>query len=398
MTINVTSLNDAPVGTAKTVTTLEDKPYVFTAANFGFTDPNDALAVNRLKAVQITTLPLKGTLTLYNAVTKLDEPFPPYTSVSVANITSGSLKFKPAGDASGVGYTSFTFQVQDDGGTLNGGVDTDSTARTMTINVTPVNDAPIGTSKTVTMLERTLSTSPLYTFTTADFGYTNPSDTPQERFRGVYFTLPQLGLLYNLNNGGAPLSVTGVPQYMSAADIAAGKLQFKPARHGNGSPYTQFTFRVRDSGGIANGGIDTDPSPKTMTINVTPANSPPVGKDITISMARNGTRTFTIADFGFTDPGDSPANTLSRVKIASLPTKGSLTIQDYYGDEVAVTLGRFITATDIRLGRLKYKPVAGAGGTPYATFTFQVEDDGANGTGSNVNLDAIAKKVTINVA
>ena len=150
---------------------------------------------------------------------------------------------------------------------------------------------------------------------------------------------------------------------------------------------------MRDNGGIANGGIDTDPNPKTMTINVTPANSPPMGKDITISMVRNATRTFTIADFGFTDPSDSPANKLSRVKIASRPAQGSLTIGG-----VAVTLGQVITAADIGLGNLKYKPAAGGGGAPYATFTFKVEDDGASGSGNNVNLDTIARKVTINVA
>src|SRR6185437_1699054 len=47
----------------------------------------------------------------------------------------------PAANANGANYASFTFQVQDDGGVLNGGVDLDATARTMTINVTPVNQS-----------------------------------------------------------------------------------------------------------------------------------------------------------------------------------------------------------------------------------------------------------------
>ena len=41
MTVNVTSVNDAPAGTNKTITTLEDTAYTFTAADFGFSDPND---------------------------------------------------------------------------------------------------------------------------------------------------------------------------------------------------------------------------------------------------------------------------------------------------------------------------------------------------------------------
>ena len=36
--------------------------------------------------------------------------------------------FTPAANANGAGYASFTFQVQDDGGTANGGVDLDPIA------------------------------------------------------------------------------------------------------------------------------------------------------------------------------------------------------------------------------------------------------------------------------
>ena len=62
--------------------------------------------------------------------------------VSAANITSGLLKFVPVANANGTPYTTFTFQVQDNGGTANGGVDLDQSANTVTINVTAVNDAP----------------------------------------------------------------------------------------------------------------------------------------------------------------------------------------------------------------------------------------------------------------
>ncbi|NLD89775.1 MAG: hypothetical protein GX634_05475, partial [Lentisphaerae bacterium] len=61
--------NHAPVGTSNTVTLAEDSPYVFTAADFGFTDPNDS-PPNQFAAVKITTLPAAGTLTSGgNAVT-----------------------------------------------------------------------------------------------------------------------------------------------------------------------------------------------------------------------------------------------------------------------------------------------------------------------------------------
>jgi hypothetical protein len=45
---------------------LEDTQYTFTAANFGFTDPNDSPA-NALTAVKITTIPGVGSLTCRRA-------------------------------------------------------------------------------------------------------------------------------------------------------------------------------------------------------------------------------------------------------------------------------------------------------------------------------------------
>ena len=56
-------------------------------------------------------------------------------------------------DANGTGYASFTFQVRDDGGTANGGVDTDASANTITFDVTPVNDVPVANPDQATTTE-----------------------------------------------------------------------------------------------------------------------------------------------------------------------------------------------------------------------------------------------------
>jgi len=64
-----------------------------------------------------------------------------------------NLVFTPAANANGVGADSFTFQVQDDGGTSDGGVDTDQTPNTFTFDITSVNDAPDGTDATLSTLE-----------------------------------------------------------------------------------------------------------------------------------------------------------------------------------------------------------------------------------------------------
>ncbi len=187
--------------------------------------------------------------------------------VTVSDINGGKLVFTPAANANGTGYASFTFQVEDDGGTANGGSNLDATPRTMTINVTSVNDAPVGTNKTVTTLEDTP-----YTFTAADFGFTDPNDTPANNLLAVEITtLPAAGTL--ADNG---VAVTA-GQFISVSDINAGKLVFTPAANANGAGHASFTFQVEDDGGTANGGVNLDLTPRTMTVNVTSVNDAPVG-------------------------------------------------------------------------------------------------------------------------
>ncbi len=131
-------VNGAPVGTSNTVIAPENGSYTFAAADFGFSDPNDSPA-NNFQAVEITTLPSAGTLTDNGAAVSAGQ------YVSVSDISAGYLVFTPAANAYGTPYDGFTFQVQDDGGTANGGADTDPTPRTMTVNVNrPPTAADIG--------------------------------------------------------------------------------------------------------------------------------------------------------------------------------------------------------------------------------------------------------------
>ena len=142
---SITSVNDAPSGISSTVTTLEDTAYVFSVADFGFSDSRDTPA-NSLLAVKINTLPVAGSLALSGVAVTAGQ------FVSTTDISAGRLAFTPEANANGNGYASFSFQVQDDGGTLNGGIDLDQTVRTLSLNVTPVNDAPIRSAGTVANL------------------------------------------------------------------------------------------------------------------------------------------------------------------------------------------------------------------------------------------------------
>ena len=128
-------------------------------------------------------------------------------------------------------------------------------------------------------------------------------------------------------------------------------MKFVPGVNGNGTPYTTFTFQVQDNGGTANGGVDLDQSPNTMTINVTAVNDAPTGTDTLVAIDEETTYTFTQANFGFGDALDTPANVLSGVKITTLPGAGTLQLN---GSNVS--LGQLIPASSIVNGFLKFVP------------------------------------------
>jgi hypothetical protein len=375
--ITIDSVNDPPSGANATVSTLEDAPYVFQAADFGFTDSNDT-PPDALLAVTIVSLPGSGTLTLNGAgVASLD-------SIAIADIDAGKLAFVPGANDNGSRYASLTFKVEDDGGTGSGGLDLDQTANTLTVDVTSVNDAPSGADNSVSTLADNS-----YPFDASDFGFSDPDDSPADSLADSLqavkiATLPGVG---TLTDSAVPVSVG---QVVPVSDLA-GNLVFTPNAGEVGQPYDSFTFQVQDDGGTANGGIDLDGSPNSMQIDVTPLNHAPSGADRTKSILEDSSLTFGVGDFGFTDAGDTPANGLLAVKVTTPPAAGLLK-----DNGVAVTAGGFVPAADIIANRLVFSPTLNANGTPYATFGFQVQDDGGT-AGGGVDLDQSVNTITIDV-
>ena len=127
--------HDAPAGTDATLTALEDQIYTFLTDDFGFTDPFD-IPANSFASVIITTLPAAGSLALNGDPVTLGQ------EINAADIQANELTFLAASDANGDDYASFTFQVRDDGGTANSGVDLDASPNTLSLTVTTVNRAP----------------------------------------------------------------------------------------------------------------------------------------------------------------------------------------------------------------------------------------------------------------
>ena len=166
----VNAVNDEPSGTDATITINEDAARALTAANFGFLDtttPFNFGEGNSLAAVFITTLPTAGTLYIDTdgaGTGALGTAVTAGQRVTVAEINAGQLVYVPVANANGIGHASFTFQVQDNGGTTNGGIDTDQSPNTLTFNVTAVNDAPVSSGfDTITFVEDNPNAVPLDT-------------------------------------------------------------------------------------------------------------------------------------------------------------------------------------------------------------------------------------------
>jgi VCBS repeat-containing protein len=158
-TVSVIPVNDAPAGADAVLNATEDAPYVFALGNFGFSDAAEGHA---FAGVVITTLPASGTLTL-NGV-----PMTANSFVTAAQIAAGQLVWTPAANANGSGLGSFTFQVRDDGGVANGGIDTDQSPNTISFTVANVNDAPVSGDLAVTIAEDSVLNGTLPGYTDAD--------------------------------------------------------------------------------------------------------------------------------------------------------------------------------------------------------------------------------------
>jgi len=358
ITINISSVNDAPEGTDSTLNIYEDAAHIFNALDFGFTDTDG----NTFTSVEIVTVPLNGNLALSgNAVQAGD-------IVPASGI--GNLSFTPQLNAFGNAYDSLTFKVIDDGGTTSNGIDKDIAANQITFNVLQVNDAPDGTDSVIAVSEYST-----HNLSAADFGFT---DVEPDNFATVTLnTLPATGVL--LLNG----SPVAAGQTINAGALSG--LQYQVASN-NGNASESFDFQVQDTGGTANGGIDTDPAENTITFTIANVNLAPSGTNKTVLISEDSQHTFSAADFGFTDPD---LNAFASVEIDTLPGAGVLSLS---GNNVSA--GQVVMFSD--LASLEFTPATDASGTGYASLNFKVRDDGGTANGG-ADVDTTANVITIDV-
>ena len=252
-----------------------------------------------------------------------------------------------------------------DAGTSGGANDNDTTASKL-INVNPINDAPTAASFSVTTDEDIA-----YVFGSGLFGF---NDVDGDSFTSLRIeTLPVNGDLFD--DG---VAITSVPTVLPVADIAT--LSYQPDPQENGNAYASFQFDVVDSSASNN----TSNGNYIATIDVDAVADAPTSASDSISAVEDTNYVFSAGDFVFDDDdGDS----LQAVLIESLPAAGDLL---YNGSPI--TAGQLpFTASNLSI--LAFRADANENGNGYASFQFEVIDDGSGNNTSQGNY-----QMTVNVS
>jgi len=248
----------SPAGSDVDITINEDQDHTFGAEDFGFSDADN----NTFIAVRVTTLPDRGTLLLG------DSPVAEGQEIDVESLSQ--LVFEPDTNTFGSPYTTFTFQVRDNGldevTGRDGSIDLDQTPNTVQVNVNSVNDAPIGTGGSVALSENVA-----VSFSASAFGFTDPNDNPANTLQAVRIVdLPAEGELLLSESAVTSGQLIPVAQLIS--------LIYQPPAELVSPFLSSFSYQVQDNGGTANGGVDFDVLPRIFSIAVViepPVTPPP---------------------------------------------------------------------------------------------------------------------------
>lgn len=322
-TITIAGVNDAPTTSNSALTTQEDIPLVLSPGDFSFIDPD---STDLLEEVRIDVLPALGVLELSGVAVTAGQV------VTINDLNNGLLTFTPGLNENGTNYTSFSFSVGD-------GLAFSSSA-TATIDVVPVNDAPIVNTVDVPVTEggAAIAVSLLQ----------GASDVEGDNLNVINLTVLS-GDDTGITPAGNTLSVD--PGFSSYDSLALGETEV-----------VTYSFDVVDG----NGGS----TPGTLTVSISGQNDAPSSANASLTTAEDIPLTISDIDFPFVDIDGS--DLLEGVRIDSLPSAvlGVLQVSS-----VNATVGQFVSVNDLVNGALVYVPNADANDAlGLATFNFSVFD------------------------
>ena len=393
----VTDSNTPPTASNGAVLTAVNAPYTFDADDFNFSDTD---ADDTLEKVKVVTLPTAGTLTLDSSnVSANDE-------ITKTQLDADQLVFTPATGATGTPYTTFTFKVND-------GDDDSAATYTTTVNVeaqTLISNTGQGNEESYNVNSGTaqrFTTGPNlggYNIHSVEVRHSSSNTEPSQV---SIYTLNSSGLPdTELTQLAAPGSFNGIVKFTTSentilAPATTYATVIEPKVSDNFIDLRRTNSNNEDAGG-ADGWTIRNANDTFFTVlnawhpnltgealmirvkGVLLANTAPASADGSVTVPHNTRYTFEADDFSFTDP--DPGSALGKIKIITLPTAGTITL-----DGTAVTANDEITRSDIDDDKLVFTPATGATGTPYTTFTFKVNDGDTESTATytmTVNVGA----------
>eukprot|EP00003_Mantamonas_plastica_P002394 TRINITY_DN1181_c0_g1_i4.p1 TRINITY_DN1181_c0_g1~~TRINITY_DN1181_c0_g1_i4.p1 ORF type:complete len:921 (+),score=262.58 TRINITY_DN1181_c0_g1_i4:30-2765(+) len=275
-------------------------------------------------------------------------------------MTTNSFWYRPTVGQSGSPYTYLYVRSYD---STTSDVQLSSNERSIRVNVLPKPDPPVGTTGTQTVAED--STANVITLTGTDpEGFT--------AFTAQIKVLPARGTLTQFD--GTVISSVG-----TTVTDSQRRVRYTPPANANGNNYASFGYILRDNQNLWS-------TVKTVPINVTPVNDPPIAV-----IAANPLTVKEQVDFFIALDAFDIDDTSHTFTIVSAPTQGQMfqctgpttkSATQITGSNTAVTFKQGNTAY------VAYNSNSNTFGNNYATFSFRVNDGDDN---------SAVKTVTINV-
>ncbi|MEP0945108.1 MAG: tandem-95 repeat protein [Rhizobiaceae bacterium] len=227
VSITISSVNDAPVGSNDSDTLVEDGSVIIDV----LANDSDIDGTLDPATVQIT-----GTASAGDSLVVAGE------GTWSVNTTTGAITFTPEPDYAGP-VTDTTYTVQDDGGAT-------SNATNVSVSITPVNDAPVASSDTDTVLEDGSVVIDILA---------NDNDIDGT-------LVPSTVQIVGTASAGDPLAVPGEGTW--TVNATTGEITFTPEANYTGS-VTDISYTVEDNNAAAS-------SPTTVSVSITGINDAPV--------------------------------------------------------------------------------------------------------------------------
>ncbi|MCJ8310222.1 MAG: tandem-95 repeat protein, partial [Hyphomicrobiales bacterium] len=227
VSVTITSVNDAPVGSNDSGTLLEDTSVTIDV----LANDNDIDGTLLPATVQIT-----GTASAGDPLTV------PGEGVWTVNSTTGEITFTPETDYAGP-VTDITYTVQDNGGAT-------SNATTVSVTITPVNDGPTANNDSDTVLEDGSVAIDILA---------NDVDVDGS-------LVPSTVQIVGTASAGDPLTVPG--EGVWTVNSTTGEITFTPETNYTGS-VTDISYIVEDNDGVVS-------NPATVSVSISATNDIPV--------------------------------------------------------------------------------------------------------------------------